>query len=79
MSKNKEGTFIVKVQLSLAGHEPGKRSMLIYSEDRSIQYEKTATPSEIFALGNQPKSYWKAKHRPDGVVQLLKPVPWQEW
>lgn len=70
--------LIVKVQLSINSSDY-ERYMLVYNEDRTIEYEKPVTDKEIKALGNKPKSFWYASHRKDGVIVLQGLAPWQEW
>lgn len=51
--------MIVKVQLSLST-TAGARQMLVYNQDRSVQFEGDAPPDIVAKMGDRPKAFFEA-------------------
>lgn len=75
---------IVKIQISqFTG--AGKTQMLVYNEDRSINYETDATESILTLMRGHPKLYFHAKKIPDPKkkgefsIEIEGYAPIQNW
>jgi hypothetical protein len=69
--------FIVKVQRALAGNR-GDR-VLIYDEERSIQWEGDCTSDIAKLLDGAAKMFVHATVERGGKLMLGERAPWQDW
>lgn len=69
--------IIVKVQLSLYTSEP-VRQVVVYNEDRSIEFMMDAPADVLELMGDRPKAFFYATLK-DGTMGLDEEAPWQEW
>lgn len=69
--------MIVKVQVSIATSEPDPQ-VLIYSEDRSVWYTGSLTPTIRRRMGEEFKRYFEATVD-CGVIALRREVEEQPW
>ena len=69
--------MIVKVQLSLASSD-GKTDVLVYNQDRSIQYMGAAWPELVEMMGGEHRAFFNAG-LVDGDIVLNEPTDWQDW
>ena len=70
--------FIVKLQVALEQSMPGPRSLFVYNEDRSIEYEGNVTLEVLDKMKDQPKAYFWAWIE-EGKLALGMAAPPQEW
>lgn len=78
--------MIVKVQISQYSSD-GEKKMLVYNEDRSVEYEDVATKEVLKKMGKSPKKYFEAEVIPhpknwlrgESVVNLIKETKPQSW
>lgn len=70
--------MIVKVQVSLATSHRQKR-VLIYNEDRSVQWEGALTEEIAMITLGRPKSYFEAILHKDGKLEFMEKVEDQDW
>lgn len=69
--------MIVKVQISIFTNE-AKRQILIYNEDRSVNYQEDADKDTIKLMDGELKKYFKATIK-GKIIHLGKEVGEQEW
>lgn len=69
--------LIVKVQLSLFTNER-VRQVVVYNEDRSIEFMFDAPKDVLKLMGERPKAFFYATLN-DGTLGLDEEAPWQDW
>lgn len=67
--------FIVKMQLS---QFPYHENVLVYNEDRSVEYESPATEEIIDMMDGEEKAFFNAKVENQEIV-IGDLAPWQDW
>jgi hypothetical protein len=72
-----EGSFIVKVQVSLDTNLPVQQ-VLVYNEDRSVLYQGDITPEIVQHMDGCFKAYFYA-HIDGKLIVLDRLAPVQEW
>lgn len=73
---------IVKVQISIFSSDKGKsgkRQVLVYNEDRSLEWTGDATKEIVKQLDGELKKFFYAKAKKGGYITLLGEAPWQSW
>lgn len=68
--------MILKVQLPLGG--TATRKVLIYNEDRTLEWQLPMTDAFVAMVGNRAKSFWHAKVIM-GLPSFDKEAEWQTW
>lgn len=66
--------FIVKVQVST-----DRKSILVYNEDRSINWQGEAEPSLLELMGDNAKGFFRASIGSDMKIAIDGPASWQDW
>lgn len=69
--------MIVKVQVSLASSYDKKR-VLIYNEDRTVEYEQEADQAILDIMDGAPKKYFNA-HMEKTLLVIDEEVDPQSW
>jgi hypothetical protein len=70
--------MIVKVQRSVVTNDPTGPQVLVYNEDRSVEYQEPLTDAVADLMGERVKMYLYARVR-DGVIILGYAAPEQDW
>lgn len=69
--------MIVKVQLSIITSEKNRR-VLIYNEDRTIEYETDASKEIVDLMRGDLKAFFHAS-MVETEISLNQRAEWQEW
>ena len=70
--------MIVKVQISLDTSLP-KKQVLVYNEDRSIEWHAEAPKEILEVMDSRPKAFFKAHLDKDKKIVIDEEVPEQTW
>ena len=69
--------MIVKVQWPIATNDAAPR-VLIYNEDRSVEWQAPATPQFSKIMHRKLKAFFFAELK-GTIIHIGRPAPWQEW
>lgn len=78
--------MIVKVQISTDSSD-GVKYVLIYNEDRTLEYQDVAHEKVLMAMAGSLKEFWEAEVIPhpknwmkgESVINLIEKAKWQNW
>lgn len=69
--------MIIKVQWPVATNEDVPK-VLIYNQDRSVEYQTEATPEFSRIMHHKLKAFFFAELK-GTIVHIGRRAPWQEW
>lgn len=70
--------MVVKVQISLFTTAAAPQ-VLVYNEDRSVEWTGFAGQNVIDLMGDRNKAFFEASVRPNGTIDILAEAEWQGW
>ena len=77
-----DSKHIVKVQVSIFSSDKGKsgkRQVLLYNKDRTIEAQFDANKTIIDKMDGDLKKFFYANYHKNGTIELLDEAPWQSW